>query len=89
MEKVLGAQLDSVWAGMGIQDRFTVAKAIARYLKPGHHVHPNSLGVYITLRICMVIIRVLCRPIFMVLRYVNPGLPSVHPQDGSLAMTKG
>ena len=31
MEKVPGIQLDSVWAGMGIQDRFTVAKAISRY----------------------------------------------------------
>ena len=68
MEKVSGVQLDSVWAGMGIQDRFTVVKAIARYLKPGHHIHPNSLEVYITLRICMVIIRALCIPIVMVLR---------------------
>ena len=33
MEKILGVQLDFVWAGMGIEDRFTIAKAIARYQK--------------------------------------------------------
>ena len=33
MDNVPGVQLDSVWAGMGFQDRFTVAKAIARYLE--------------------------------------------------------
>ena len=68
MEKVLGVRLDSVWAGIGIQDRFTIAKAIARFLKPGNHVHPKSLEVYITLRIYMVIIRALCIPIVIVLR---------------------
>ena len=33
MEKVPGVQLDFVWAGMGIEDRLTIAKAIARYQK--------------------------------------------------------
>lgn len=33
MEKVPGVQLDFVWAGLRIQDRFTIAKAIARYQK--------------------------------------------------------
>lgn len=33
MEKVPGVQLDFIWAGMGIEDRLTIARAIARYQK--------------------------------------------------------
>ena len=33
MEKVSGVPLDTVWAGMVIEDRFTIVKAIARYQK--------------------------------------------------------
>lgn len=33
MEKLSGVPLDTVWAEMEIQDRFTVVKAIARYQK--------------------------------------------------------
>ncbi len=44
MEKLPGVQLDAVWAKMEIQDRFTVAKAIARYQKAWMSCSFNHYG---------------------------------------------
>ena len=44
MEKLPSIQLSVVWAQMGIEDRFTVAKAIARYQKAWMSVSFNQFG---------------------------------------------
>ena len=44
MEKLPGIQLSGVWADMGIEDRLTIAKAIARYQKAWMSVSFNKFG---------------------------------------------
>lgn len=44
MEKIPGVQLDVVWAGMEIQDRLTIAKAIARFQKSWMSCSFNQFG---------------------------------------------
>lgn len=44
MEKLPGVQLDVVWAGMKIEDRFAIVKAIARYQKAWMSCSFNRFG---------------------------------------------
>lgn len=44
MEKLPGIQLSILWADMGIEDRLTIAKAIARYQKAWMSVSFNQFG---------------------------------------------
>ena len=44
MEKLPGVQLSVVWAGMGIEDRLTVTKAVARYQKAWTSVSFKQFG---------------------------------------------
>jgi hypothetical protein len=44
MEKLPGIELERVWAGMGIEDRFTIIKAIAKYQKAWMSVSFEKFG---------------------------------------------
>ena len=44
MEKLPGIQLSVVWADMGIEDRLTIAKVMARYQKAWMSVSFNQFG---------------------------------------------
>ena len=44
MEKLPGVRLDLVWSGMGIEDRLTVVKAIARYQKTWMSISFKQFG---------------------------------------------
>lgn len=44
MEKLPGIELERVWAGMGIEDRFTVVRAIAQYQKAWMSVSFQKFG---------------------------------------------
>jgi len=46
MEKLPGVQLDVVWAGMNIEDRLTIVKAIARYQKAWMSCSFNQFGSF-------------------------------------------